>query len=199
MDGEALLRQAREEKNPEKKYALLKKAEQQGAEGLALEMEWLLLGDPSSYPPGDPRRLPCHPLHSLQHPDRYPEEEQQQMACSLFRHPRLEKCLALSPDPNSFLRDYLFCLSEQYITVFLQGDRSQIPLTLWAFMPRRAARRLALAMGDVIRNIFLCPFLTEDEQSLLAGCFYRACHGHLNGRTEHLDAALGAEICALIL
>ena len=193
----SLLEQALKETNPDKKYALLTEAEKTEGGSLALHKALLLLGDREGYPPGDPRRIRCYALHSLQHPLQHSEQEQQLMAHDLFHHPRLEECLLLSRDSQALLKEYLTALSEQYIQIFLLGDRN-----MHAFFPlfsrRRIIRRLSLAMGDVIRNIFLSPFLAGEEQSLLAGCFYRACHSQLSGRTDDLDEALGAEICALI-
>ena len=65
----------------------------------------------------------------------------------------------------------------------------------WDFMKNAF---LAIPAYDVISNIFLSPFLNEEEQTLLAGAFYRAYHAHMDGRTEPLDEKLGVLLGKLI-
>jgi len=193
-----MLEKILQEKSPQKRYQLLKAAENTDEHSLALQKELLLMGDYDRFPQGDLRRIGCYALHSFEQPHRHAEEEQQQMAEGIFHAPRLEACLALVPDPGMFLREYLTALSTNYIRIFIRGESAHMPFPFGLFASRRLPRRLSLPMGNVIRNIFLCPFLSEEEQTLLAGCFYRACYQDLEGRTGPLDENLVAAICALI-
>lgn len=199
MDRDALLSRARAARNPEEKRALLLRAEEISPGALALQTEWLLLGDAGRNGESpDPARLKCYLLHAFEHPLSHDEAAQRRMARELFDYPRLTGCLARAADPAAFLREYLRRLSDQYIEIFIQGQRGHVPGLLGYALPRRLPRYWAAPMADVIRNVFLCPFLTGEEQALLAGAFYRACYQRLDGRVGPLDAFLGAELCALL-
>ena len=82
--------------------------------------------------------------------------------------------------------------------MFIRNERSHVPALFGFVPPKRLVKFLSLPAADVIRNIFLCPFLSENEQTLLSGIFYRAFYQYVNGQTETLDHALGEEIRALI-
>ena len=190
----ALLQCAAGEKSVPGKRKYLLQAEALFPESLALQKELLLLGEEAE----GWKSLKCFLLHAFEHPEMHTEEEEKSMAREIFSHPRLEKCLRLSPDPQAFMQAYLSAICGQYIEIFIENQREHVPGLLGYVMPGRLRKYFALPMGDVIRNIFLCPFLSAEEQSLLAGVFYRACFRHLNGQTDALDGQLGEEIRALI-
>lgn len=197
---ETYLALARQEKDPLKKQVLLAQAERIAPEDLAIQKELLLLGDlykrDGKNP--DPRLIKCYLFHIFEHPECHAEEEQEKMAREIFHHPRLQRCLSLAPVPQEFLKDYLLSLSDAYIDIFIRNERSHVPALFGFVPPKRLIRFLSLPAADVIRNIFLCPFLTQEEQALLAGSFYRAFYQYVNGQTEKLDETLGEEIRALI-
>lgn len=198
MDAMMLLRQAQQQEKPEKKYDLLKKAHALAPDSLPVLQEMLLTGDYDRWPRGDLRRIGCYLFHGFEHPEQHPEEEQQRMALEFFHSSLLDQCLALADDPQAFLKEYFTALGANYISIFIREDRAHMPYLFGYLATRKIPRYLAAPMGSVIRNIFLCPFLTGEQQSLLAGCFYRACYQYLEGQTGPLDENLGASICALI-
>lgn len=191
---------ARQEKDPVKKQVLLAQAERIAPDDLEVQRELLLLGEnyrrDGKNP--DPRLIKCYLFHGFEHPECHDEAEQQRMARELFDHPRLQRCLALSPAPQAFLAEYLQALADAYIDLFIRHDRAHVPGLAGLIPGKRLIGRLSLPAADVIRNIFLCPFLSEAEQKLLAGAFYRAFYQYVNGQSEALDAALGEAIRALI-
>lgn len=197
---DALLGLAQKSPDPKIKREYLLRAEALSLQSLAVQKELLLLGDLWRRDGRNPRPdlIKCYLLHAFEHPQAHDEETQRRMARELFDHPQVQKCLALTKDAAAFLREYLEQLSTQYVEIFIQGQREHVPGFLGYALPRRLPRYWAAPMGDVIRNIFLCPFLSVAEQQMLAGAFYRACYRCLEGRTEALDRALGAEIRALL-
>lgn len=198
MDAMALLKKAKKEKDPKEQYALLLEAEMLDESHPDIQRALLYLGNGYLYAPGDLRRIRCYPFHSFEHPEYYSETDQQALVHSLLHHPRMGKCLAFSPDPAAFQREFFTSLALDYITIFIREDRSHLPFLFSHLSQRKLPKWLAHPMSDVIRNIFLCPFLSLEEQSMLAGCFYRACYQYLAGAVDPLNICLGAEICALI-
>lgn len=198
MDDITLLRQAQQEERPDKKYGLLKQALSLSPDSLPVLREMLVMGDYDRWPRGDLRRIGCYLFHGFEHPEQHTEEEQARMAAELFHSPLLDRCLALSDDPKEFLWEYHSALAANYVRIFIREDHSHLPYLFGFLAARKIPCYLARPMGDVIRNIFLCPFLSEEEKSRLAGCFYRACHQYLEGQTGPLDENLGASVCALL-
>ena len=191
VDG--LLAYAEKAAPADSERALLQ-AEALAPSDLRVQRALLMLGELPRRDPRNPDRhlIKCYLFHGFECPEAYDEAAQRFMARALLDHPRLRRCLALSPDPDGFLREYLIALSGQYIHMFLLGERGHLP-TLFGFtLPRRVPVAMAEPAAAILRNIFLCPFLTEAEQGLIAGCFYRAYYQALSGQTGPLDEALGA-------
>ena len=197
---ETYLSLAQKEKDPLKKHVLLSQAERIAPDDLAVQRELLMLGDiyKRDRKNPDPRLIKCYLFHIFEHPEAHAEDEQARLAREFFDHPRLQKCLALSPVPQAFLKEYLQALSDAYIDLFIRNERSHVPSLFGFVPPKRLIRFISFPAADVIRNIFLCPFLSLDEQTLLAGAFYRAFYQYVDGQSETLDGALGQEIRALI-
>lgn len=197
---QALLSRAQREKNPRAQYECLMRAREMDGGNLAIEEALLMLGNlwQRNARQPDPRLVKCYLFHAFEHPEAHAEEDQRRMARELFDHPQLARCISLTEKPDEFLKRYLMNLSAQYLEIFIRGQRGHVPFLFGFVPPKRLPMYLAVPMGDVIRNIFLCPFLAENEQRLLAGAFYRACYQHLDGQTDALDADLGASIRALI-
>lgn len=197
---EKLLAQAKNSRDPKAQREYLLRAEAYAPQCLAVQEELLLLGNlwqrDGRRP--NPALIKCHLLHAFEHPENYDEETQRHMARELFDHPQAQKCLALAENKAAFLEDYLGRLCAQYVEIFILGQREHVPGLLGYAIPRRLPRYWARPMGDLIRNVFLCPFLSIAEQQMLAKAFYRACYRCLGGDTKALDGALGAEICALL-
>lgn len=145
--------------------------------------------------PGDFSVIKCYLLHGFEHPEEYSEEALRRQAQELFCDPRLKACLALSPDPEGFLKDYLAELSQQYMHLFVAGDSSHAP-RLFGFSHRSSLPRyLAMPASDIIRNMLSSPFLDAEQQRLLARSFYEAFSRQMEGRTTELDRQLGPQLC----
>ena len=186
---------------PRERYEALLRAEQENPKDLSVQRALLLLGNQwkADGKNPDPSLIKCYLFHSFEHPECHDEETLQKMAREFFDAPRLQACMALASRPEEFLREYLAELAGQYVDIFIWHQKEHVPSLFGFVPPKKIPKFLALPMGDVIRNIFLSPFLSLEEQQLLSGVFYRACYGFLQGQTEPLDAYLGAEIRALIL
>ena len=191
---------AKKEKDPLKKHVLLSQAERIAPDDLSIQKELLMLGDLYKRDGKNPdlRLIKCYLFHSFEHPECHEESEQESMAREIFDHPRLQKCLSLAPVPQEFFKEYLHDLADAYIDLFIRNERSHVPSLFGFVPPKRLIKCISLPAADVIRNIFLCPFLSLEEQSLLAGAFYRAFYQYVDGQSETLDGALGQEIRALI-
>lgn len=199
-DPALLLRMAREEKDALRRHEMLLKAERLAPEDLEVQRALLMLGELYQRDGRTPnvRLIKFYLFHAFEHPEAHSEEEQREMARELFDHPRLRKCMAISPEPETFLREYLREMGENYTRVFIEADASHgVRLLGVAFAGRRDVR-LARPMADVIRNILLCPFLTGEEQTLLSRICYRVFYAALDGHTGALDGLLGPEICGLL-
>ena len=183
------------------RYEALLQAERENSQDLSVQRALLLLGNQwkADGENPDPSLIKCYLFHAFEHPECHDEEAQKKMAREFFDDSRLHMCLALAPRPEEFMREYLAELAGQYVDIFLWHQKEHVPSLFGFVPPKRIPKYLALPMGDVIRNIFLSPFLSQEEQQLLSGVFYRACYGFLQGQTEPLDTYLGAEIRALIL
>lgn len=180
------------------RYEALLKAEAENPQDLSVKRELLLLGNGWRMD-GDPASIKSYLFHGFEHPEMHDEEDLQRMAREFFDDPRLKRCLQLAGQPSDFIREYLRELSGRYIDMFIWHQKEHVPSLFGFVLPKRLPGYLAVPMGDVIQNIFLCPFLSVEEQQMLAGAFYRACYEFLNGQTAHLDDYLGADIRALIV
>lgn len=199
-DPTLLLCMAQAETDPVEKYARLTAAETLAPEDLSVQRALLMLGKLYRRDGRTPnaRLIKYYLFHIFEHPEAHPEKEQQEMAREFFDHPRLKRCLALSHDPEAFLREYLREMAESYIHVFIEGDSSHGVSLLGMPLAGKKDGRLARPVADVIRNILLCPFLTVEEQLLLGRIFYQAYYRYAEGRTRTLDGLLGPEICGLL-
>lgn len=200
MTLEQLLHEASISRDPGYAYRCLERAEVMAPDSLKVQRALLMHGrlHERDRRAADYSVIKCYLLHAFEHPERHPEAEQQRMARELFDHRRLQACLALAEDPQAFLNDYLEELSQEYMRLFIAGDSSHAP-RVFGISPRQQLHRyLARPAADVIRNLLLSPFLSEEEQLMAARAFYRAFYKQMQGQTKDLDRLLGAEICGVL-
>lgn len=200
LSVDTLFAHARGAEDPRDAYAYLQRAQELAPDDLRVQRELLMRGNLHLR---DPKNISffvikCYILHAFEHPEKHAEEEQKRMIREIFDHPRLQRCLELSPDQDAFLRDYLFDLCAEYMRLFIAGDSSHAHSLLGISLSSRLPSLLAAPAADVVRNIFSSPFLLQEEQQLLGGAFYRAFSAHVNGRTQPLDARLGDLVGKLI-
>ncbi len=139
--------------------------------------------------------IKCYLLHGFEHPEAYTEDVLRRQARELFEDPRLQACLKLSPDPDSFMRDYLAELCQEYMRIFIAGDASHAPRIFGLSHRSSLHRYLAVPASRTIINMLSSPHLDSDQQRLLARSFYEAFSRQMQGQTQELDRLLGAQIC----
>lgn len=196
LDADTCLHMANAQEDPVYRYRLLKRAEELAPENVAVQRALLMLGrlyerDPKHI---DFSVIKCFILHVFEYPDQHTEQDIREKTREIFDHPQLKKCLALSSDPDRFLKEYLEEICLEYIRVFLASSSAHVPLLLGFSFKNSAAKNLAVPMATMIDNMLCSAYLRANEQTLLAGIFYRACSRHLDGKTGYLDARLSPEI-----
>ena len=199
-DVTALLKLAKQEMDPVKRYQCLEKAKGIAPDSLAVCRALLMHGKAHLRPKDiiDFSFIPCYVLHAFEHPEKFDEKTQEKYARALFDDPNLAVCLALVTEKDEFMKTYLFDMCKEYLHIFIQNETSHIPKIMGFATTNNVAKHLAPPSGDVIMNIFLSPYITEQEQRLLAGHFYRAYGMMMGGETSQLDAYIGDEICSLL-
>ena len=192
-----LLHEARVTEDPVFAYACLMRAVIMAPDSLEVQRALLMHGrlHERGQVAGDFSVIKCYILHSFEHPEKHSPQEQEQMAREAFDDPRLKTCLELSTQPEVFLRDYLAELCADYMRVFIAGDTSHAPAIFGLATKGMLHRYLAKPANDLLRNVLSSPWLSLDEQLLLARGFYQAFYRQMEGQTKELDKLLGAEIC----
>ena len=199
-DAPALLALSKAEHDPKKRHELLERALQIAPDSLDVRRAVLLAGRAHLCPHGeiDYSCLKCYLLNAFEHPEKYGEKQREQMARELFDAPELKACLELTDKKDAFMTEYLDALCRDYARIFIEGEANHKPGLFGLYSPAKLPEYLAKPAGDVLINLFDCPYLSQDERRLVAGRFYRAYGMIVGGRLEPLDARLGAERCALL-
>jgi len=197
---EEYLHIAETEEDPVIIHAALSHAEALAPEDLEIQKKLLLLGrlherNPKRF---DFSVIKSYILHAFEHPEAHQEAERVQMIREIFHHERLKRCLAMAPDPDAFLREYLLALAQDYIRLFVAGDNSHVPRIFGFTFRGSLAKYLAVPAGEIIANIFSSPELTDEESQALGKAFYRAFYDYTNGEVRELDKNLGPQIRALL-
>lgn len=192
-----LLHEAKVTDDPVFAHACLKRAEIMAPDSLDVQRALLMQGrlHERGRVAGDYSVIKCYLLHCFEHPEKHSQQEQEQMAREIFDNPHLKNCIALSPQPEAFLKDYLTELCAEYMHIFIAGDTSHAPAIFGLATKGMLHRYLAKPSNDLLRNVLSSPWLSAEEQLLLARSFYQAFHRQMEGQTKELDKLLGAEIC----
>lgn len=192
-----LLHNAKVTDDPVLAFACLKRAEIMAPDSLEVQRALLMHGrlHERGRVAGDFSVIKCYILHSFEHPEKHSPQEQEQMARELFCDLHLKACLELSTQPEVFLKDYLAELCADYMRIFIAGDTSHAPAIFGLATKGMLHRYLAKPANDLLRNALSSPWLSLDEQLLLARSFYQAFYRQMDGQSRELDKLLGAEIC----
>lgn len=193
LDADTLLARAKSAADPRDAHAYLSRAEQLSPDDLRIQRELLLRGElhTRSAKTLDFSVIKCYLLHALEHPEAHAENDKTRMIRALFDHPRLNRCLALAPDRDAFLREYLEALCAEYVRLFIAGDTGHTRALLGFTVNAKLPKFLAEPAHDVLQNTFSSPYLSEEEQLLLARAFYKAYGAYMEGKTAPLDEKLG--------
>ena len=200
MDVDTLYARGRSAQEPRDAHAFLMRAAEMDPSDLRVQKELLLRGRLHERDPHNItfHVIKCYLLHAFEHPEKHNQEEIQRMARELFDHPQLQRCLAIAPDQDAFMKEYLNDLCAEYVRLFIAGDTSHTRAILGITIGSKQPVFLAIPAYDIISNILSSSYLNEDEKTLLAGVFYRAYRAHMDGRTEPLDERLGNQLGRLI-
>lgn len=168
-----LLDKADKVTDPVKKKKLLDQAEQLCPDSLAVQRALLYLGRLWQR---DLKTIDYHLIKSyLLHVFEAPEEEspamRESMMEELLHDPRLEKCIALAPDGEQFIREYVEWICREYVNIFLKGSTSHSG-RLFGFQVTRLEKALALPVAKMLRNMetanLPAPYDTLFPETLLA-------------------------------
>ncbi|MBE5776007.1 MAG: hypothetical protein E7326_00690 [Clostridiales bacterium] len=194
-DVQALLQMARTEADPVLRERCLLLAEELDGDSLPVQRALLMLGNLARRDPGriDLSVIKCYLLHVFEHPEMHGEAESKRMTEEIFHHERLQRCLLLAQDKDAFLRDYLAEMCREYLHIFIEGQREHVGGWLGFQTAGKRLKGLSAPCADMILNMMLSPFLTEEEGTCLTGVFYRECLSFL-GSSVYLDARLPNEI-----
>lgn len=199
-DANTLFTMAKATTSVERQYEYLTKAETLEPDNLLIQRELLMIGElyrrNPRYP--DVTLIKYYIFHIFQEPKAHNEEETRLMAREFFDHPRLLRCLELTDKKEEFMQDYLIDMSASYIRVFLEGDSQIVPSFLGFNFSKHGADFMAHPVYRIITNIYQCPYLSEEEQKLLAKMFYRAFSREMGGQTPKLDGLLGLRLPELL-
>ena len=171
-----LLAQAEKLRDPVKKHELLLQAEKEYPDCVEIAEELLFLGRLYERSPKkmDYSVIKCFLWHMYLTPGEFSAEKKQEMREELFHHPQLERCLALSPDPESFLRRYLKRLGCEFVSLFLKGSNHYTRTWFGFRFDNRMSRVLARPAAQMIVNIRADEKLSPQERALLSEALYGA-------------------------
>ena len=189
-DEEALIN-LRGEKDPVLKYTALTALERENPNSLSVQYALLMHGRLHERNPKklDYSVIKCYLLHPDEEPDRHPPDERKAFAREIFDHPRLIKCLDLSPDPDAFRTRYLRDLCDAYIGLFLLGSSLYSGSFMGLFRSNHPEKTLAPPAASMMLAIRRDAHLSEDESASLAEAMYQAFESRFRD-TSHIDRLL---------
>ena len=193
QDPVPYLKQAQEESDPVKRYALLIKAEEAAPKDLRVQKALLLHGRLHER---DRRKvdfsvIKCYLLHIFEEPQAYSSDQLKQKMQALWEEDRLKKAMSLTDHPQAFLQEYLIDLSKEYIHLFLQGS-SRHMRPIFGFAPAgKPQKLLAEPVASMIRQMLFCEYLTKEQQGIISHAFYEGFAQEFQGETMFLNDALG--------
>ncbi|MDO4484740.1 MAG: hypothetical protein Q4C54_10045 [Clostridia bacterium] len=158
-----LVRRSQGEGKPEKRRKLILEAIDLCHDCLEAHRALLYLGwlGDKQHKKLDLHNIKSYLLHVFHEPEAESEDMRRQMIEELVNGPELNTCLALAPDRELFIREYLMHLCRQYITVFLKGDSSIagrfMGLQLGSIQPR-VARWVVVMMDNADKADLPDPF-----------------------------------------
>ena len=179
-------------RDPVKKYDLLCRALAENPDCLEIAEALLFHGRLHER---DSRKLDftvikCYLWHMYLTPGDFSPEQKNAMRRELFDHPDLERCLALAPDRDAYMRRYLRRLGCEFVTLFLKGS-NRFTRTLFGFrFDNRMSRVLAQPAAQMIVNIRTDDALTPVQRSLLTDAIYAAFLTETGGEPQWINDEL---------
>lgn len=164
------------EKNPKKKYQMIRQALDANPEDFAANRALLFHGrlhEPLARTRArglDFSIIKSNLLIVFDTPDACDEAALAAKYDELLRDPQLQKTMALSPDADAFFRDYLHELAYSYIHLFIRGDSKNNSLAFGFNRSQEStAKKCAEPVRRMLRNVQASDRLTDAQRMLLLG------------------------------
>lgn len=187
-----LLAQADKLTDPVKKHHLLAEAEQKYPDSLEIAEALLFLGRLHER---DSRKLDysvikCYLWHMYLTPEDFSQEQKRSIRNELFHHPQLEKCMALAPDADAYLRRYLQKLAAEFVHLFLKGSTHYTRSFFGFRLDGRMSRVLAEPAAEILCRIREDDELMPQQRAVAYDAFYRAFLSETGGEGKWLNDLL---------
>lgn len=194
-----LLRKIDQEKDPAKKHALLLNAQQAYPDCLIVEEELLYLGRLYERSPKklDFSIIKCYLWHMYLTPEDFTDAKKQEMREELLCHPQLLRCIALSDDPDNYLRRYLERLGREFVAVFLKGSNYYTRSFMGFRLDSRMEKVLAEPLVKMLANIRRDRELSGEHRDMMYDALYRAFLSETGGDAKWVDAELAEMGCPI--
>lgn len=192
-----LLSELEKQKDPVKKHAMLLEAQKQFPDSLEIAEEILFLGRLYERSPKklDYSVIKCYLWHMYLTPEQFSEEQKAAMRTELAQHPHLQRCLALAPDANGFMRHYLSRLASEFVTVFLLSSTSYTKSWFGFRLDHRMGRVLAEPAANLLCAVRTDRQLEPDFRAMCYEAFYRAFVTETGGESRWVDELLEKRNC----
>lgn len=192
QEVQKLLAQADKLTDPVKKHRLLMEAEQKYPESLEIAEALLFLGRLHER---DSKKLDysvikCYLWHMFLTPKDFSEEQKNSIRHELFHHPQLEKCMALAPEADAYLRRYLQRLAAEFVHLFLKGSTHYTRSFFGFRLDGRMGRVLAQPAADILCRIREDEQLEPQQRAVAYDAFYRAFLSETGGESKWLNELL---------
>jgi hypothetical protein len=180
--------------DPVKKHRILTEALAKYPQSLPIAEELLFLGRLYERGKGtlDFSVIKCYLLNIYLEPDAFAPARADELRHELFNHPDLDRCLALAPDREAFLRHYLHRLGCQFIDLFLRGSSKYMRRIFGFGLESRAPKLLASPAARMLAAMHGDAALTPAQRDMLMQAFFDAFSAQLSGDTQWLLTEMAA-------
>lgn len=188
----AFLKQADQQQDPAKKHALLLEGRKRFPDCLPIEEELLYLGRLYERSPKkmDFSIIKCHLWHMYLTPEEFSAEKKRQMREELTGHPQLLRCMALSGEPQTYLRRYFERLAREFVALFLKGSNHYTRAFMGIRLDSRMERVLAEPLAKMMYNIMRDSEVKDADRDMMYDALYRAFLSETGGDARWVDAEL---------
>lgn len=179
------------ERDPKKKYKIIQEALSIAPDDFEANKALLFHGrlhEPMRGRAVDFSIIKCYLLRVFDQPGAYTQEKLDEMFDELLRGPQLQITMALAPDGDVFLAEYLRRLAYEYIDLFIRGD-SKYSRVAFGFSRSLAAmaQKCAVPVRNMLDNIQDSGQLDDTQRLLLYHAVRDGFAAVFPGSAEELD------------
>ncbi len=159
------------ERNPKKKYKMIQEA--LAAEPDSFEINRALLYHGRLHEPMKGRDVDfsivkCHLFSIFEKPDAYSPKELDAKYEELLDGPQLKKTIALAPDGDAFLVEYLRYLAQDYVDLFIRGDSRNSRMVFgFARSADATAKLCGEAVSMMLKNLQASERVDDNQRLIL--------------------------------